>query len=370
LSFEIVPLEASHRSLVLAFNQRLRAGNAGFQFPEKPNDLGLPKAPGKNVYHDVYLAILDGTVRGGYALKTQPCSIAGKIRNIGNYQLPLSEGVIDPRFAIVGLKIYSDAIKRQPSLYSLGMGGITRPLPRMLAKMGWFVELVPFYFRILRAQSFFKNIVFLRNKRSVRLPLDTLRFTGLGWLGVLVARHLSAAPRTLGLLSGGTRYEVVSDFGPWADSIWKQASPTYALINVRDQAVLRILYPSEEKKFIRLRVSGTEGPIGWALVMKTQLKNHKQFGNMMLGSIVDVLALPGRETAVTAHATSHLEESGVDLIVSNQSHSSWKRALLASGFVSAPSNFGFACSPSLANEFASLNRCHLNRGDGDGPINL
>jgi hypothetical protein len=104
--------------------------------------------------------------------------------------------------------------------------------------------------------------------------------------------------------------------------------------------------------------------------MTTQMNAHKQFGDMKVGSLVDGLALPGNEGLVVDHAVRALEERGVDLMVSNQSHAAWKRALRLAGFAQGPSNFAFACSQQLAMDIESLESCHINRGDGDGPINL
>jgi hypothetical protein len=65
-------------------------------------------------------------------------------------------------------------------------------------------------------------------------------------------------------------------------------------------------------------------------------------------------------------AASLLEQRGVDLIISNQSHAAWSQALLDAGFRTGPSNYLVALSPALA----KADQFHFNRGDGDGPIHL
>jgi hypothetical protein len=101
---------------------------------------------------------------------------------------------------------------------------------------------------------------------------------------------------------------------------------------------------------------------------------HKQFGDLHVGTIVDCLALPENAESVIAAATELLTDRNVDLIVSNQSHPWWCSALTANGFLSGPSNFALATSPKLTQMIASTDqaftRIHINRGDGDGPINL
>ena len=101
---------------------------------------------------------------------------------------------------------------------------------------------------------------------------------------------------------------------------------------------------------------------------------HKYFGNMRVGTVVDCLAVPGAEADVISAATIHLRHNKVDLIVSNQLSKAWGRAFSAKGYLSAPSNFALAVSPQLAHDLQpfedSSGQIHLNRGDGDGPINL
>ena len=62
----------------------------------------------------------------------------------------------------------------------------------------------------------------------------------------------------------------------------------------------------------------------------------------------------------------------MDLIVSNQLHAAWRKALAGAGFHHGPSNFLFAASPALAARIgdAADDELHMNRGDGDGPIHL
>jgi hypothetical protein len=93
-----------------------------------------------------------------------------------------------------------------------------------------------------------------------------------------------------------------------------------------------------------------------------------------VGSIADCLSRPENALAVTQAVTAFLLDRGVDLIVSNQSHAAWGAALRKNGFFSGPSNFIFAAGKPLAGLLAPLEsvfpELHVNRGDGDGPVNL
>ena len=130
-----------------AFNARLAA--SGFRLPTTPEELSTPAEPGAGPWTDLWVAHVAGTVRGGYLLKHETLWLRGKTTPIGNFQLPLSEGILDRRFAAVGLALAQHAQRQADALYSLGMGDVARPLPKLLARLGWRVEPVPFYFRIL-----------------------------------------------------------------------------------------------------------------------------------------------------------------------------------------------------------------------------
>ena len=110
------------------------------------------------------------------------------------------------------------------------------------------------------------------------------------------------------------------------------------------------------------------------MCLATQRSGDKYFGDLKLGSIVDLLAIPGHEVGLIRIAVDRLRQEGVDLIVTNQSFGSLGDALRKSGFLNGPSNFLFATSPKLTESLAPLETrlrgFYLSRGDGDGPGNL
>ena len=144
---------------------------------------------------------------------------------------------------------------------------------------------------------------------------------------------------------------------------------------IRDRKNLEALYGGNAFPGLNLlRMTGDRKNIGWASVLDTAMSGHRQFGNLRVGTIVDGCCAPDDAPAVIRAATSFLEQRGVDLIVSNQTHRAWVEGLRASGFLQGPSNFALALSKALAAEIPSCEErwgeFHLNRGDGDGPINL
>jgi hypothetical protein len=229
--------------------------------------------------------------------------------------------------------------------------------------------LVPFFFHVVKPRLFLKEIRVLRTTPSLRLALDLAAATGLGAIAIRSWQAALSRPSFR-----PTRTEVVARFEAWADAIWERGLPSYSLIALRDASELNLLYAATDRRPIRLRVSESGRDLGWAVVFDTQMTNHRQFGAMRLGSIVDCLALPGEEEAVMRAATHHLRRLDVDVIVSNQSHRAWRHALRRCGYLRGRSTYGFVASPAL---IAALDPwpmqrelIHMSRGDGDGPIHI
>ena len=146
------------------------------------------------------------------------------------------------------------------------------------------------------------------------------------------------------------------------------------MIARRDCETLNIVYPSSSAKFLCYKVTRNRAVVGWAVLLDTQMVDNKYFGNLRVGSIVDCLASPENASSVVRAATKVLEERGVDLVVSNQSHAAWCLGLRDAGFLQGPSNYPFFASRELTKLLNPLQtnmaHCHFTRGDGDGPIHL
>jgi hypothetical protein len=362
MAIVITPYGSEHEPAVRDFNRRLRdGGETEFQFPESATPEWLPKRDGRRIFQEFFIAVDEQGVHGGYIIKYQDFSIGGKEILVGYYHLPLSEGIVDKRYSLLGSQLLIDALRRQPLLYALGMGGFDRPLPRMLKGLGWKMSAVPFYFKVTRPARFLRNIRPLRASRARALLFDVAAYTGLGHVG------LRAIQATKPYRSA---FEIVPRFGDDEGDVWARAHSQYAMVGSRELPTLEALYPRENARFIRLRV----GKHGWAVVLDTQMRDHKYFGDMRVGTIADCFAPPDEALAVVRAATDALQARGVDVIISNQSHAAWGGALRRSGYHVGPSNFIFAASKKLAvllEPFEeTLPRIHLTRGDGDGPIHL
>lgn len=367
----IRPFTEEWTAAVREFNRRLESGGAPeeFRFPEQPGPDWRPETEAATLYQEYFLAVEGADVRGGYVLKHQEFSFSGSVHSIAHYRLPLSEGIVDRTYAGVGAQMARQALRTQPVLFALGMGNMDRPLPRMLGALGWSLTAVPFFFRVKNTRRFLRNIRSLRSGIARKAALDVAALSG---LGALVIQPRQALRKGRG--SEDVRVEVIANFSDWANAVWIEAQPKYAMIAVRDSRILNLLYPADSDRFLRLKILRGEALLGWAVVLDTQMLDNRHFGNMRLGAIADGLAAPENADAVINAATRFLEGRGVDLIVANHSHLVWKMSFRQAGFLDGPSNYIFAASPKLAERIGPLEgnvgQVFLNRGDGDGPIHL
>jgi hypothetical protein len=159
-------------------------------------------------------------------------------------------------------------------------------------------------------------------------------------------------------------------FLSWADEIWKQSQDSYALIALRNTVVL---YPSCDERFSRIKVLRLGEVIGWTVALTTTMKEHKHFGDMQVGSVVDCLALPGEEQSVIGTITRYLEGLEVDIIVTISCISRGavplqRRVICSVHQISSlryPRRLQTNCIRHLR-----ASQVHMTRGDGDGPIHL
>ena len=277
-----------------------------------------------------------------------------------HYRLPLSEGVIDRSYAMLGLRLVRDALAREPRLYAMGMGGWDKPLPQMLKRLNWGMCAVPFYFKVVHPARFLRHIRALRTSPVRRAALDAAAFTGAGWLGMKAlgltrrtavrTRHSRACLRPVGRQNLGA---LAPRLRPARPARRRHAGPTLS-------AVRPALPPRARGRRMGRRC--------WTRRCKTTSSSA------ICASARSWIAWPRRNPppSVIRAAAGLLEQRGVDLIVSNQLHAAWSRALLESGFREGPSNFLLAISPAFveASGGANHDQFHINRGDGDGPIHL
>ena len=367
MAIVVQPYLSEHEPAVAEFNRRLEAGGAekDLVFYESAMPRWLPPK-GQSIFNQYFVAVENGAVRGGYALKWQDFWFAdGQVRSIGYYHHPLSEGIVNKAYRVVGTLLVRDAIERAPLLYCLGMGGYDRPLPKMLIGIGWNHFAVPFYFHVVHPFRFLREIEPLRRSPMRRWTADIAAFTGAGTLA-LKGRSLLVSAKAPSIAP----YEVsqIPEFSNWTDALWTETKSSCAMTAVRDSRALQILYSQEQQHLTRLRIRRSDRDLGWAVV--GERRKDSKYGALRVGSILDCWASPGNTLAVVRAATAKLETMGMDLIVSNQSHRDWCATFAAAGFLTSESNFIFAASKRLSQYLQPFDQMklllHFTRADGDG----
>jgi hypothetical protein len=372
LAIVIEPYRQEHEPAVQEFNRRLQqsSGDPDLVFSQRSVPRWLPPANNNPVWNEFFVAVEGSSVRGAYGLKQEMVLVRRKgMHKVACYHHPLSEGIIDRKYASVGALLARDALARQPFLYALGMGGSDRPIAKMLKVLGFSLTPIPFYFRVVHPYRFLLEMQALRQTRWRALAMSMAAVTGTGWLAIKSAQEASKLRgHTLDFVA-----EEIPEFSEWADEIWNKANGIVSMAAVRDAKTLRLLYRADVTSIKRLRVSRKGSAIGWAII--GQRRKDPKFGRMRVGSVVDCWAAPENAAAVVQAAAQALEKDGVDLIVSNQSHQVWCRAFESGGFLKGPSTFVFAASKKLTELLQPLEETrlslHITRADGDGlPANF
>jgi hypothetical protein len=367
---QIVAYTHAHRDAVERMNAKLAAAGSEWRFSahERP-----AAADELSVWLESFVAVDGQEAYGGYVLKHQRFFFEGDELDLGHLQLPLSLGEVDSAFGHVSVALLFDAIRRSPYLFSLGLGSEETQFARLLAAAGFPHTSVPFYFNVKSANRFAREIRLPSGRqleRALRV-LGTLRLAGLALrVRRLVARRVVRAPRP----AVDEHAREVAAFDAVADELFAAHAASYPVVADRRAAALRRLYPGQDSEVIRLVIERGGDIVGWAVVLDTQMRGDKYFGDLRVGSLVDCFAAPEDAVTVAQEADGFLSRRGVDIVVSNQLHGVWRSALVAAGYQRGPSNFFFYFSEGLASRLRAIHdwetRVHLNRGDGEGPGHL
>ena len=201
-----------------------------------------------------------------------------------NFQSPLSEGIVDPKYSIVAMQMVKFMQKQADAVFIVGMGAPDRPLPKLLAASGWSVRPVPFLFRVHRAGNFLRELQMLRTSTVKRIAAQAARVTGLGAAGLAVMQRRRSP-------EAGTIRQV-NAWGDWADDIWQRCRDHCSFAVQRDRRTLESLYPASDPRTKILLIERDAKPVGWSVCFNASLENHRHFGNLRVGSILDCMADP------------------------------------------------------------------------------
>ncbi|HEY9236143.1 MAG TPA: AMP-binding protein [Phenylobacterium sp.] len=349
------------------FNERMEAGRSPWRFYDTEIPDWLAPRSGTRASRSYHVAVDSrGEVRGGFVLKEQEFLLNGANVTVANTQGPVSEGVVNPAFGALGAILLAEALERQPLQF--GWGSSARKA-EVLAQAGWPSRRVPILLQIVNAQALLRQSPLVRRNPLMASVADALVATGLGSLGNRLLQKLAAAPRSS--MPAFASYEE-EEFGRWADQIWEAGRGAYRFLAIRDAQALNELMPAGKwPHAIALRVEVAGKTVGWAALRDHQLKADPTFGGLRVGSVIDMLAVPGREQVVAAAASNHLKKRGADVVGTIVSHDRWIQAFRSAGFVALPGRRNISFSPALAVEAggfeATVQGAHLTLVDGDGP---
>lgn len=352
-------------SAVVRFNLRMREGNAPTEFFLPERSVPLKTGP---VHSDQFLAVETGSgqdeVRGGVIILEHPAYLsenpAPGRRTVINLQAPLSEGIVNGKYAMVSIQLIRFALKQCPYAYVVGMGSDSNPLPRLLKASGWDVRPVPFFFRILNARHCLTQLQPLKRKSAMRVAAFAAAYSGLGSLAVAAAHWRSA---TLSSLSA----EEVQGVDESDDRVWTAAEQQVSFGVVRDQSTLPSYLSPRIRRF---RVRRKLEVCGWFSLLISPMREHNYFGNLKVATLADSIStdlslLP----AFAALAVSEARSAGCDLIISNQMSQHSQHSLRAAGFRGFASNYLMASSKMLSAAMTDATSL-VSRQDGDGLVNL
>jgi hypothetical protein len=371
MPIQIVEYTARERAAALAFNERMRKAHAptDFLLPDLPAGNNGAGAPDGSVRWTNFLALDEASeARGGFLLMELTGWLNGRTVPVANYQAPLSEGICDSRFGLVGMHMLKFVQRRAPHTFVVGMGAPDRPLPRLLAAAGWSVTAVPFFCRVVNPSRVLQGLPMFRQPKHLDLATRLAAKSGAAWAGIGLLQAKGLLERRHARHLQATR---IVRWEPWADALWVSVRHGYSFAAVRDRAALERLYPLDDPRYLAYAVSHEKRTIGWTVALKTTMRDDRHFGNLTVVTILDAVAQPGFAAPLLSCIVDHIAP-GADVVVTNQSHEVWQDACRRSGFLRGPSNFLFAASKPLAEAIAAAGptRVHIVRGDGDGRIHL
>lgn len=359
---DVRPYISADREAAVAFAQRI-ALQKSFVIPERDYD----------DYHceprllEQQVAIDEDGIHGGVGLRYDPYYIDGEKVTLSYYAYPISEGVVNRRYACVGVQLLQAAQAKCDYLYGIGSGGLSAPLMQLLLRSGFSGVNIPFFFQMIRPARCLRTLPKLQSSPLRRMFARGAAWSGLPWAVVKSAQLWSSVHN--GRALGSISYEITDKFGPWIDDLFDRSRGEYRFIASRESDVLEKIYPATSN--VRRGVVYCDNQrVGWFVAIVPMLNKEKHFGDLKVGLLADVFAAPCHAHAVIASATAYLKRQQVDLLVCNASHAAWKAALRKNGFYPGPSNCPLTISPKLAERVApfpeSLAASHLTRTDGDG----
>ena len=356
---------ARHEPAASAFNRRMRQANAPTDFLLEECS-ALPQVrPGVTVTRWVAVDE-EGHVRGGVMSWDHPGIVGAAVRRVINLQSPLSEGIIDRDYNLVGWHIVKSFLRQTPYVYAVGMGSEDRPFPRMLKAMGWTVRAVPFYFRTIRPARCVRELGPLRKSAWKRVAGTVAAATGAASIGAAVFHRATAPARQA---AGQYAAEAVTSWGEWAAGVWSRFAPGVTFGVLRNPETLSFFYPLHDDSLRVWRLKRGDRVEGWFALAIAAMRDSAYFGNLRVATLTDCIGSPDAMRSGCMLAVDEARRLGADLLIANQAHQALQDACIGAGWRRGPSNFLLATSKVLTRELKPESS-YVTRRDGDGLVHL
>lgn len=358
---------------VARFNDRLKAAGRKEEMllnPALPGEAQY-RPQGFPVYRRMIIAEDGQEVRAAMLLCHQNIHIYGKRHDFCWTKLPLSEGIVNQRYALAIIQLIKKTVDIHPFLMGVGGGTPDSDGFRFFSRLKWRYQAIPFFFYPVHLTKVLLGLQYLKNNFRLRIMAKIGAWSGLGIAvssALVLHRYLSKKL---------SKYDdtVIDSFGDWASDVFLKSLPYYPVAIRSDAVTLNIVYPPDDHRYVRIRVrrKSTQQDAGWIVVATKQMQDNHYFGNLKVGTLVDGFGQPEDVAGLISVGIKRLAEMGADIIVANFSHSAWKDACRRSGMLSGPSNFNLFVSPlggPILEESCPLHCLHIARGHSDGMDNL
>lgn len=290
----------------------------------------------------------DDEVRGGAFVREFPFRVGEATVTVGSVKFPLSESLIDRRFAGVPAALLMQLARQQPRLMAVGMGGAEGPFSQVLQRLGWAPGYVETLLCPLRPDRVLRALPHVQRDPRLRRLARILQATGVSQLSSLAASPVLS--RKNKAAREGVAVREVPAFPQDLPSAAPIGSAGYRAGMLRTPEVLNWMFPAEASRLHRFVVETGGVPCGWFAYQVVDFRQPgapSQFGPLLIAFVLESYAPPDQSNAVASWLLEHGIQAGVDLIIANHSQPVWHRAFRRAGFLRGPRRFGCFRSPGL-----------------------
>ncbi len=350
-------------------DQRLAA--AGSDVRVYPPD--APRPVPADEPSEQYYVVEDGDeIRGSVYLRRSTLFVGDTTLPIAWVKYPVSESLVDRRFAAVPAAMILFLQREFPNLMAVGMGGLQGTFAQLLDRFRWSGHVVPTMVLPLHPSRVIRQLPQLATRRQLRRLAATADRVGAGAVVSWGVRVISAGLERV--RRRGTSVRPLAAPNVDFDAVFAQARAQYPMLADRRAAAVQWSVPADVPGVTHQTVHVEGIARGWVAVQFVDLRalsSPSPYGALRVGVLHDMLAAPEFAAPVIAAGVRLLRRAGADLIIANHSHPTWLHALRGSGFVTAPPSFACMLSPALTAALtargAGAHDLYLTRGD-DGVL--